>query len=225
MFKSLQLVVAFIAFLILPSSDVYSQTKGPGNWWIYLGNNKIAPSWNWHNEVQYRNFNFVGDLEQLLLRTGIGYDLSPANNNVMLGAAYVLSGQIGKSNKGLSSELRFFGQLITKQNFGRYYLSHRYRLEQRNFAAQQAWRGRYSLGVNVPLNTPTIQPGSFYLNLYNEIFVNFQSEYFDRNRVYGAIGYQISPWLKAEVGYMTQLLNQRNTQQFQILFSNNLPFS
>lgn len=44
---------------------------------------------SWHHEVQYRNYNVIGDLEQLLLRTGIGYDLGENNNNILLGYAFI----------------------------------------------------------------------------------------------------------------------------------------
>ena len=57
------LLVLFIA------ANGNAQKTDIGNWFLYLGNQKINNRWNWHNEVQYRNYNFAGDLEQLLLRT------------------------------------------------------------------------------------------------------------------------------------------------------------
>ena len=67
----------------------FSQKSDTGNWFIYFGNQKINPKWNWHNEVQYRNYNFIGDTNQLLLRTGIGYNLTENNNNVLLGYGFI----------------------------------------------------------------------------------------------------------------------------------------
>lgn len=58
---------------------------------IYFGNNKLNEKFNIHNEVQYRNYNAVGDLEQLLLRTGLGYNLTPNNNNLLLGYGFIRS--------------------------------------------------------------------------------------------------------------------------------------
>jgi len=63
-----------IIFLCLAPFLGFGQSSDFGNWYIYLGNKKINSRWNWHNEVQYRNYNLGGDLEQLLLRTGIGYN-------------------------------------------------------------------------------------------------------------------------------------------------------
>ncbi len=59
------LLMLFMPFLIK------SQTTENGNWWIYFGNKKLDSQWNWHHEVQYRNYNAIGDLEQLLIRTGL----------------------------------------------------------------------------------------------------------------------------------------------------------
>ncbi len=74
----------FCCLLILfVAANAKAQKTDLGNWFIYSGNQKINTKWNWHNEVQYRNFNFAGDLEQLLLRTGLGYNLSENNNNVL----------------------------------------------------------------------------------------------------------------------------------------------
>src|SRR5687768_17302345 len=68
-----------------------AQKTSTGNWFIYFGSQSFAKKWNWHNEVQYRNYNFAGDLQQLMLRTGIGYNLTEKNNNVLLGYGYIRS--------------------------------------------------------------------------------------------------------------------------------------
>ena len=64
-------------FLMVTTASL-AQDSNLGNWMIYFGNKKINPKWNWHHEVQYRNYDAIGDLEQLLLRTGIGLNLSEA---------------------------------------------------------------------------------------------------------------------------------------------------
>ena len=76
-----------ILLVLFLTANGNAQSTDIGNWFLYFGNQKINNRWNWHNEVQYRNYNFAGDLEQLLLRTGIGYNLTENNNNVLLGFA------------------------------------------------------------------------------------------------------------------------------------------
>ena len=69
--KSSIFKVALACVLMLPYSAI-SQSSDFGNWLIYIGSKKVNSKWNIHNEVQFRNYDAVGDLEQLLLRTGLG---------------------------------------------------------------------------------------------------------------------------------------------------------
>ncbi|QEK50792.1 DUF2490 domain-containing protein [Pedobacter aquae] len=109
-------------FLILTLSpfSLLAQQSDIGNWFIYFGDKKINNRFNWHHEVQYRNFNFIGDTEQLLLRTGIGYNLTENNNNVHLGYAFIYSEPYtaGTDDKTNFNEHRVYQQFITRQVFG-----------------------------------------------------------------------------------------------------------
>lgn len=214
-----------IAIGIIGSSLISAQESDLGAWYMYFGNNKISEKFNFHNEVQYRNFNAVGDLEQLLLRTGIGYDLTENNNNVMLGYAFILSRPFVNGEKTENIEHRIFQQYTTKQKFGRFNLQHRYRLEERFLQDDFRMRFRYQIGLSLPLNNKEMLPKTLYASLYNEIFLNLDSPTFDRNRVYGALGYVINKNMKIEVGYMNQLQENKNRGQIQIGFYNNLPFT
>lgn len=94
----------FTSLLIFISSLGYSQDSDLGNWLIYIGSKKIDSKWNIHNEVQYRNYNAIGDLEQLLLRTGVGYNLSPNNNNLLLGYGLIRSENYNVNNEKSANE-------------------------------------------------------------------------------------------------------------------------
>ena len=87
--KFIKLKGLFVLLVLLFSSATKAQKSNLGNWFIYLGNQPINKKFNWHNEIQYRNYNFIGDINQLLLRTGIGYNLTENNNNVLLGYAFI----------------------------------------------------------------------------------------------------------------------------------------
>jgi hypothetical protein len=198
-----------------------------GNWFVYLGNQKINNQWNWHNELQYRNFNFLGDLNQLLLRTGIGYNLTENNNNILLGYGFINSQKyISDSNEKVgTNEHRIYQQFITKQSFDKVFLQHRYRIEERFLPNDFQMRFRYFIGINIPINKPKIEKNAFYLSGYNEIFINAQQHIFDRNRLYGAIGYVFNKNIKMEGGYMAQTVSTGNRNQFQIVVFNNIPFT
>jgi len=178
------------------------------------------------NEVQYRNYNFAGDMQQLLLRTGIGYNLSENNNNVLMGYAFIHSQNYVPSSpdKVDTYENRIYQQFVTRQNFGRFFIQHRYRVEERFLTSGFRVRFRYFLSVNIPINSKTMSKNTVYASIYDEIFVNAQSSKFDRNRLYGALGYVFSSNLRMEAGFMAQTLENSNRNQFQIVIFNTIPF-
>jgi hypothetical protein len=217
----------FVFLFLGINNSLYSQKSEIGNWFIYFGNQMINQNWNWHNEIQYRNYDFIGDTNQLLLRTGLGYNLTENNNNVLLGYAFVNTHKYitNSEQKQESNEHRIFQQFITKQNFGRFYFFHRYRVEERFLPDDFQVRLRYFLSASIPLNKKTLDKNAIYFSTYNEIFVNTEKPLFDRNRIYAALGFVINKNFKVEAGFMSQILEQSNRNQFQIVIFNNLPFN
>lgn len=213
-----------VLFFLMP--NIQAQNSEIGNWFLYFGNQKFNKRFNFHNEVQYRNYNFAGDTEQLLLRTGLGYDLTENNNNILLGFAYIYSEPYlpGTNEKFHVNEYRIYQQFITKSQFGRVNILNRYRFEQRFIEGDFKMRLRYLLSLNIPLNKKVMEEKAFYASAYNEVFINVEPLTFDRDRIYGGFGYCIKKDLRVEVGIMSQLFTVGSTTQFQIMFYNNLPF-
>ena len=195
-----------------------------GNWMIYFGNKDFSDRFNWHHEVQYRNYNAIGDLEQLLLRTGLGYNLTEGNNNILLGYGYILSqNYLELSDEKFDiNEHRIYQQFITKQSIGIVNLQHRYRFEQRFVEDDFKLRFRYFLAFNIPLNNEELVDNTTYLSVYNELFINSEANVFDRNRLYGGIGYKVNSNVRFELGYMNQFLGNKNRDQINIVSFINL---
>jgi hypothetical protein len=215
----MKIKLIFLFLIILPGT-LLSQNSNIGNWLIYFGDKKIKADWNWHHEVQHRNYNGIGDLEQLLLRTGIGYNLTDNNNNLLLGYAYIHSQNYtsASEDKFEINEHRIYQQFITRQNFGRVFIQHRYRFEQRFFADDFRLRFRYFLVLNVPINNKSMLDETFYLSFYNEIFLNpEENNVFDRNRLYGGLGFKINDKVRVEAGYMNQFLTNADRDQINII--------
>lgn len=211
-------MAAIIIGLLLPGLS-HGQDSNFGNWLIYFGNKKLNPKWDIHNEVQYRNYNAIGDLEQLLLRTGLGYTFNENKNNLLLGYGYILSeNYLGDDEDKVSvNEHRIFQQFTAKQNIGSVKINHRYRFEQRFVESNFKLRLRYFLGLNIPLANTDIDKNNFYLSFYNEIFLNTTSAIFDRNRAYGGLGYQLNKNIRLEVGYMNQFFETSGRDQLNII--------
>lgn len=209
----------FLFILFLPLRG-HSQSSDLGNWLIYFGNKKISSKWNWHHEVQYRNYNAVGDLEQLLLRTGVGYNLTENNNNLLLGYGFIHSqNYLDFSTDKLNiNEHRIYQQFITRQSISRVQVQHRYRFEQRWIDNQDfRLRFRYFLSLNVPINNTSMTDKTWYGSMYNELFINNKEGIFDRNRLYLGLGFKLNKTAKFEIGYMNQFLNSGNRDQLNII--------
>lgn len=217
--------MSFVRYLILISSFFplfcSAQDSDLGNWILLFGNKQINQKLNWHHEVQYRNYDAIGDLEQLLLRTGIGVNVTD-NANALLGYGFIRSeNYTSLDEKVIVNEHRIFQQLISKQKIGKLGLQHRYRFEQRFVEDIFKLRFRYFLGLAYPLWKDLNSPKEVYLSSYNEIFLNTRQNVFDRNRLYGGLGYRLSKLIRVELGYMNQFLNSGNRDQVNmVLFVN-----
>ncbi len=207
-----------LLFALLPFS-LLAQESDFGNWWIYFGDKKINERLNWHHEAQYRNYNFIGDTEQLLLRTGIGYNLSPQNNNLLLGYGFIQSEPYLENTnfKMRIDEHRIYQQFIRKQRLAQMVLQHRFRLEQRFVEQDFKMRFRYFLSLNMPLNNKELIDQTIYFSAYNEVFLNAAENLFDRNRIYAGIGYKFTKYVRSEIGLMNQSTSTLSRNQLNLI--------
>ena len=147
-----------------------------------------------------------------MLRVEVNY-LINNNYSETIGYAYVPNFAFDKENlKGVQvSENRMWQQFLMKNNLGRVNFDHRYRLEQRWLQGTNGDkylnRIRYLLRATIPLNKKTIEKHTVFLTFYDELFIHFLSTPFDRNRLYGAIGYQFLPNSNIQLGYLAQTVN------------------
>ena len=213
----IKFIVLLSALAVLPL-HANAQNSELGNWLIYFGNKEIDNKWNIHHEVQYRNYNALGDLEQLLLRTGLGYTFSN-KNNLLLGYGFIRSENYRNSSdtQDILNEHRIYQQFITKQGSKSYSLQHRYRFEQRFVEDEFKLRFRYFLALNLALSSEGLIEKHPYISLYNEIFINGQGTAFDRNRLYAGVGYLFNSKLKAELAYMNQFFQNGSRDQINLV--------
>jgi len=197
-----------------------------GAWYMYFFNTTLKESsWGFQGDIQYRNWNVFGDLEQLLLRGGITYKPKKTNIKFTLGYGNVTTGAFGP-DKSTTTESRLYQEALYPVKFGnRFYTNHRFRYEQR-FVENQDFRTRYryNLFLNIPLNKSSMESKTLYIALYNELFINGQRnvgsgntvELFDRNRLYLGMGYIIKNGLKFQLGIMEQKTDNWVKKQLQV---------
>jgi len=187
---------------------MYSQEDKTGNWIMYFGSNRVGEDFSIHSEIQYRNHTLnPNNIEQLLLRIGLNYHFSE-KVFVTAGYAYVPSYDFeSEQTVPESKEHRIWQQFVLNNRLGRVKFEHRYRAEQRWINYDYKNRFRYRLMLFIPLNRPVIEKGTLFIGVYDEIFLNIQNIFFDRNRLYGGIGYQINKNINVQTGMLHQQLN------------------
>lgn len=217
-----------LLIVLLSFNSAFAQVDGEktGAWYMYFWNTQFKESnFGLQGDIQYRNWNLGGDLEQLLLRGGVTYTPDNANVKFTLGYGNITSGEFGESNE-TSSEHRVYQEALLPQKVGnRFYLTHRFRYEQRWVETQDfRTRYRYNLFLNIPFNKADLSRDAIYLALYNEIFINGERgigegrsvEFFDRNRFYSALGYSLRDNLRVQLGYLEQTTNSLSKGQLQL---------
>ncbi len=226
-----------IGMFLLCSFSLASYAQGGPNeeqlgaWYMYFVNKQFENSrFGIQGDYQFRFWNGTTDLEQILIRTGITY--TPENANILftLGYANITTGEFGDGDDTFN-ENRIYQEALIPQKLGeRFYLTHRFRSEQR-FVDDQDFRTRYryNIFVNVPLNQITLTKGAIYAALYNEIFINGELnigngrevQYFDRNRTYLGIGFGLKDNLRLQLGWMRQTTVEWAKNQGQVSLHHN----
>ncbi|TXD51351.1 MULTISPECIES: DUF2490 domain-containing protein [unclassified Polaribacter] len=213
---------------------VYSQVdeNQTGAWYMYFYNHQFKDSqWGIQGDFQYRDWQVLGDTEQLLLRSGLTY--TPKDSGIMftLGVANITTGQFGDSDE-TSNENRIYQEALIQQTIARRFLiTHRFRYEQRFVESQDfRTRYRYNLFVNVPFNSKSLAvPKTIYGAFYNELFMNGERniggnrnvELFDRNRTYFGLGYVLNKKVRFQMGWMNQTTNAWSKGQLQFSMHHN----
>ena len=207
-----------ILIALLISGISVAQNTGEeewGAWYMYFGTNKVSEKLSIHSEAQFRFYETTSNFNQLLLRTGLNYHINP-DAIVTLGYGYISTDGTFEEfpNEINSKENRIFQQLILKNKVGEFHFEHRYRLEQRFIdfgeTSDTQHRARYRLQVTLPLTD------TFFVNVYDEVFLNLQDQVFGQNRLYMALGVHITDNSSLQLGYLKNHFNSSNFDRIQL---------
>jgi len=213
--RALGLLLLFALF----QAPVRAQVNGEqqlGAWYMYFGTLRVAERWSVHTEAQFRFYDLGGNFNQLLLRTGANYHIS---QEAIATAGYAYIGTdptFADSAAGINhiGEHRLFEQFILKNAVGKVAVEHRYRLEQRflygDVPSDTQHRARYRLQLTLPLGN------TFFLNFYDEVFLNLQDEVFGQNRLYAALGARLSPTVRLQAGYLKNHFPRAHYDRLQV---------
>lgn len=199
-------------FLFLSSLSIAQVDDDPlGGWYTYNFDIPYQETpWGINGEVQYTGYEVDGDLNWFLVRAGVTYSLKESRVRFALGYGHATFGVIGPDDSKVTENRIYQEMKLPSKLFGLTF-NHRFRYEQRFFNGFFRSRVRYGLFVNIPIGKKQIEANTFYLSLYNELFLNGERRLkngaeipslFDQNRVYAAAGYAFSKDFKIQLGAM-----------------------
>ena len=217
--------IKYCVGLFLFGALFLSAQNDTGNWLMYFGTNKISEKFSIHSEVQYRNHTISPtNIEQLLLRTGLNYHFNP-KAFATFGYAHIGNHLYESDRKSPETEEhRIWQQFLTTNKIGRVKFEHRYRVEERFIESDFKMRFRYRLMLFVPINRPTLEEGSLYIGIYDELFINDKARFFDRNRLYLGLGYQYAGNMHFQLGVLRQEVQSaaKTFLQFGLIYNTDL---
>jgi hypothetical protein len=204
--------------LLILGQSLWSQTSTSSTgWYQYFGDHPVSEHWGIHAEGQWRREHVITAWEQLLLRTGVVYQLNK-HASFTLGYTYLRTFVYGEIPRNPSREHRIYQEFKLRHGIGPVDWEHRFRYEQRFSRPDRGrdWefgeRARYRLQARIPVAARTMEKARFYLSFYDEVFANFGphggDQALDQNRVYGALGINLKGSNKLELGYLYRYLPQ-----------------
>lgn len=217
--------ILLVVFLSVQFS--FAQTKQTTTqqqvWLGYLSQTRLSNKWGiWVDGSIRTREHFFTDLYQRVIRVGLTYYVYDATR-ITAGYAF-MNHYPGDNHKDISQpEHRLWQQLQWQSGKSKWRISQRFRFEQRyrhkilndsTLANGYAFNYRllYQYQVHIPLNK--ILSNRFSLAGSDEIMVNFGKEivynYFDQNRFFAGLGYQIGDANLLQIGYMN-LFQQLST--------------
>jgi hypothetical protein len=228
--RLLIIVLCLLSMMLPANAGAQNPEDELGTWFIYNGTIRFAPQWSVFTEGQIRVWEIVSNLQEALIRATLHYDFPESQAMVGLGylrsASWPYDDSDGDGRE--RTENRIYQQFGIRHNWSRSVFEHRYRLEQRwlhrttTDETDFSNRVRYRLQVTVPLTRETLDPKTWFLNFYDEIFMTFDDpRSFDQNRLYGAGGYQFTRLANLQLGLLWQARTSADFIRLQIFYTQN----
>jgi hypothetical protein len=211
-----QLLPLGIVLLCTVSAPAQKQYVREQQTWLGVFNQtRFSQHWGSWTDLHVRlHDRYVQDMFQTVARVGLTYYLT---DDVRLtgGYAYVHHFPDGARTIG-QAEHRPWQQVQWFTKFPKARLMQWVRLEERFRRTIQNnertddfnfnYRTRYNTALFLPLSKRGFEPGGLQFLLNNEVMMNFGKEirynYFDQNRLFAGLVYQLTPHAQLQGGYM-----------------------
>ena len=211
----------FVLLLATGSTQLHAQTKQTEQveqiWLGYFNQTRLTDKFGVWTDLNLRTRDeFVNKFSVSILRLGLTYYVNDATK-LTAGYAYVSHYPADAHKKVTQPEHRPWQQLQWHTKYGKKRMMQWFRLEERfrrkilndstlapgnNFN----FKLRYNFFYDIPLSSEGIKAGAFSFVVNDEVHVNFGKQivnnYFDQNRFFLGLKYQITDHDNLQLGYM-----------------------
>ncbi len=189
----------------------------------------------------------VQNMGQIYLRFGLSYII---NKNLEITGGIVTPfywappeyADQDRPYDNIVNQFRFWQQALFIQPIGKAKLYHQIRTEQRwrrdyyvDSPFELTYRWRYKISSYIPLNSYKFQPGTYFLSVYNEVFIQTGKTIirnpFEDNRAFVGLGYILNENIQFQVGYAKSWqqrasgINYNNRDLIRLSVYHNLDFT
>ena len=196
------LIICSVVFI---SNQAYSQEEDKlGSWYIYNGFFNFSPRFELFVESQLRTWEVVSNSQSFFARAFFNYNVL-ASFQLGLSQEYHLNWTYAENpdDKLRSEEYRITLQAMLFQYVDRVSVQHRYRYEFRFLDESGRLRTRYRIQLGIPITEEKMEKGVVFATVGNEFLIDTKPELnFSQNRLYAMVGYQFTPSLNFQFGYM-----------------------
>jgi hypothetical protein len=200
------LLIVFFTITYLHSISQSEDFKGQlGSWNILTFRKDLNEKWELLAEAQLRSLSFYNEFHYYEMKAGIQYNIDSVFSILSGAGSYNTYSAGDNFNLPIQNrEIRSWIEVRMKQQLKRLLFDHRYRAEQRFTSNGYRNRFRYRLSLTIPLNSPEIKAGTYFLQSWNEIFFTDREPFFERNRIYIGGGYRLNKTVTFQTGYIHQ---------------------
>ncbi len=231
-------VLLLLLASVVPTFAIDSEQE-LGSWIGATSALRYSDKWSLFLQGELRTWEMVSNLNELLWRIAGHYDFS---ERYMGAFGYVRVDTWPYTDVRFRKfyENRIYQEFLIRTKWGNAKVNHRFRLEQRwitteEFGREYSNRARYMLQYTHPLNSDTIKPGTYFIKVLDEIFVDFDSgDYWfnlegseaglNQNRLYVGAGRQLTALTNLRLGLMWQYRPNADFWRLLLSYAHNFDF-
>ena len=204
------IIVSMMAFL-----HYYVKAQSPGGWEIVNLNYHLSKKASVFFEAQVKSQELMNDFYYNEYKIYGLYNLTNKWNLTAGAGNFKTYSSPGNFKSPLEkSEFRTWQQVALRSRSGRFNFQNRLRTEQRWINHIYQNRFSYRLNSVVPINHKKLDPKTFYASVYDEIYFTNRHPYYEMDRWFIGLGFQVSSFFALQTGFIKQYNYHSTSIQF-----------